>query len=34
LRARGVEVAARVLPDSARTATEAAAAVGVEVGRS
>jgi len=32
LRARGVEVAARVLPDSARTATEAAAAVGVEVG--
>ena len=32
LRARGVEVAARVLPDSARTAPEAAAAVGVEVG--
>jgi hypothetical protein len=27
-----VEVAARVLPDSARTAPEAAAAVGVEVG--
>ena len=32
LSARGVEVAARVLPDSARTAPEAAAAVGVEVG--
>ena len=32
VRARGVEVAARVLPDSARTAPEAAAAVGVEVG--
>ena len=32
LRARGVEVEARVLPDSARTAPEAAAAVGVEVG--
>ena len=32
LRARGVEVEPRVLPDSARTAPEAAAAVGVEVG--
>lgn len=32
LSARGVEVAARVLPESARTAPEAAAAVGVEVG--
>jgi prolyl-tRNA editing enzyme YbaK/EbsC (Cys-tRNA(Pro) deacylase) len=32
LRARGVEVEPRVLPDSARTAPEAAAAVGTEVG--
>jgi prolyl-tRNA editing enzyme YbaK/EbsC (Cys-tRNA(Pro) deacylase) len=32
VRARGVEVEPRVLPDSARTAPEAAAAVGVEVG--
>ena len=32
LAARGVEVEPRVLPDSARTAPEAAAAVGVEVG--
>ena len=32
LSARGVEVSPRVLPDSARTAPEAAAAVGVEVG--
>ena len=33
LRARGLEISVRVLPDSTRTAPEAAAAVGCEVGQ-
>lgn len=33
LREQGLDVPVRMLPDSARTATEAAAAVGVEVGQ-